>query len=170
MTWQMCKYLDDKGEFVPNVAFAGGFTFEDNIFKGLALGAPYTKLIAMARSPLAAAMVGKTIGRHIDEGLLPVFVGRFGESKEEVFITAPELKELVGADRFKELPTGAMGVYTYFSRLAQGVRQIMAGERKFTLDHIERRDVACLTRESAEVTGLDYITEVDAAEVAEILG
>jgi len=50
------------------------------------------------------------------------------------------------------------------------VRQIMAGERKFTLDHIERGDVACLTRESADVTGLPYITEVDADEVAEILG
>jgi len=170
LTYQMCKHLDSRGEFVPDIAFAGGFTFEDNIFKGLALGAPYTKLIAMARSPLAASMVGKTIGSHLDEGMLPVFVSRFGGTREEVFITAPEIKELVGADRFNELPTGALGVYTYFSRLAQGVRQIMAGERKFTLDHIERGDVACLTRESADVTGLPYITEVDAEEVAEILG
>ena len=45
--------------------FAGGFTFEDQIFKGLAMGAPYVKLIGMARSPIAAAMVGKTIGTAI---------------------------------------------------------------------------------------------------------
>ncbi len=170
LTYQMAKHLDEKGEYVPDLAFAGGFTFEDMIFKGLALGAPYTKLIAMARSPLAAAMVGKTLGKHMADNAMPVFVGRFGTTPEEVFITAPELKELVGAERFKEMPTGAMGVYTYFSRLAQGVQQIMAGERKFNLDVITRDDVACLTRESADVTGLDYITEVDAKEVEKILG
>jgi hypothetical protein len=46
----------------------------------------------------------------------------------------------------------------------------MAGARKFDVDLIDRKDVACLTRESAEVTGLDYITEVDAEEVEAILG
>jgi len=170
LTHNMAKHLDEKGEFVPDIAFAGGFTFEDMIFKGLAMGAPYTKLIAMARSPLAAAMVGKTLGKHMSDGAMPVFVGRFGTTPEEVFITAPELKDLVGPERFKEMPTGAMGVFTYFSRLAQGLRQIMAGERKFNLDVITRDDVACLTRESADVTGLPYITEVDAREVEEILG
>ena len=166
----MADKLAGRGEFIPPLALAGGFTFEDNIYKGLALGAPYVKLIAMARSPLAAAMVGKTLGKHMEEGVMPVFVGRFGKTPEEVFITAPELKELVGPDRFKELPTGAMGVYTYFERLAQGIRQLMAGNRKFNLDLIERDDVACLTRESADVTGLPYITEVDAKEVEKILG
>jgi len=53
------KQLADQGMHVPAVAFAGGFTFEDHIFKGLALGAPYVKLVGMARSPIAAAMVGR---------------------------------------------------------------------------------------------------------------
>ena len=61
---------------MPALALAGGFVFEDQIFKGLALGAPFVKLIGMARSPIAAAMVGKTIGRTIDEAQLPVDVER----------------------------------------------------------------------------------------------
>ena len=66
------------------VFHAGGFTFEDQMFKGLALGAPYTKLIGMARSPIAACMVGKTIGKRIDENQVPVYVERFGNSKEAI--------------------------------------------------------------------------------------
>jgi glutamate synthase domain-containing protein 2 len=170
LLFQMADKMAARGEFIPDLALAGGFTFEDSIFKGLAIGAPYVKLIAMARSPLAAAMVGKTLGLHMNEGALPVFVGRFGSTPEEIFVTAPEVKELVGEDRFDELPTGALGVYTYFARLAQGLQQIMAGARKFNLDVIERDDVSCLTRESAEITGLKYVTDVDAEEVEQILG
>jgi len=57
MLYQYTKQLHDKGEYVPALAVAGGFTFEDQIFKGLALGAPFVKLVGMARSPIAAAMV-----------------------------------------------------------------------------------------------------------------
>jgi len=169
LLWQMADSLASRGEYVPDLALAAGFTMEDQIFKGLALGAPYVKLIAMARAPLAAAMVGKTLGKHIDEGSLPVFVDRFGKSTEELFVTAPEVKRLVGADRFKDVPTGALGVYTYFSRLAQGMKQLMAGARKFDLSLIDRADVACLTQEATRVTGLEYITHVDADEVEDIL-
>jgi len=34
-------FFAQNGEFVPDMAIAGGFTFEDQIYKGLALGAPY---------------------------------------------------------------------------------------------------------------------------------
>ena len=49
------QYLDElrrKGEYVPPIALAGGFTFEDQIFKGFALCAPYVKLIGWARGPM----------------------------------------------------------------------------------------------------------------------
>jgi hypothetical protein len=45
----------------------------------------------------------------------------------------------------------------------------MAGSRKFTLGHIERSDIACLTREAADVSGIPFITDVDKAEAEEIL-
>ena len=67
--------LRDKGEFIPGVALAGGYTFEDQIFKGFALCAPFVKLIAMARAPLAAAMVAKTIGKS-DRGAEPAHLHR----------------------------------------------------------------------------------------------
>ena len=68
LTQQYCERLAKKGEYVPDIILAGGFTLEDQMFKGFALGAPYVKAIGMARSPLAAAMVGKTIGKEIEAG------------------------------------------------------------------------------------------------------
>jgi len=104
----------------------------------------------MARSPIAAAMVGKTIGRTIEEGQVPVYVERFGRTRDEIFVTSGDLRELVGDDAFEELPTGAIGLYTYYERLAQGLRQLMCGSRKFGVEHITRDDLASLTREATE--------------------
>jgi len=72
-------------------------------------------------------------------------------------------------ERFSEIPTGAMGLYTYFERLSQGLRQLMAGNRKFTLDYISRDDIAALTQDAANISGIPYITEVDKEEVDKIL-
>jgi len=113
MLYQYTKQLHDKGEYVPGLAVAGGFTFEDQIFKGLALGAPFVKLVGMARSPIAAAMVGKTIGRALQEGQLPVYVERFGNSIDEIFVPASELRKELGDAEFESLPPGAIGLYTY---------------------------------------------------------
>lgn len=168
LTYEYCKRLDEKGEFVPDICLAGGITFEDQIYKVLALGAPYVKAVGMARAPLAAAMVGKTIGKRIDEGQIPVYVERFGSSKEEIFVTATALKQQFEG-RFDDIPTGALGVTGYFSRLSQGLRQFMAGSRKFTLEYITRDDIAALTKEAAYISGIPFITEVDKEEVDKIL-
>ena len=169
MMYKYAKILADKGEHVPTLCVAGGMTFEDQIYKGLAIGAPFTRLVGMARGPIAAAMVGKTIGRTIDEGLIPVYVERFGSTKDEVFVTSAELRHKLGDAEFEKLPTGAIGLYTYYERLAQGLRQLMCGSRKFAIEHITRDDVACLTHEAAEISGLQYIMDADRAEVDEIL-
>jgi len=166
------EYVDKlakNDEFIPAIANAGGFTFEDQMYKGLAIGAPYTKLIGMARGPLAAAMVGKTIGKKIQESMVPVFVERFGSNIEDIFVTAVDLKRELGRETFDELPPGAIGLYTYFERLAQGLRQLMAGNRKFSLSHIERDDIAALTHEAADISGITYIMDVDKEEVEKIL-
>jgi glutamate synthase domain-containing protein 2 len=165
------KYADKlakKGEYVPDIAIAGGFAFEDQIFKGLAMGSPYFKLVGMARAPLAAAMVGKTIGKKINEGMVPVYIERFGTTKEDIFVTATDLKRELGS-KFDELPTGAMGLYTYMERLNQGLRQIMAGARKFRLEYISRDDIAALTHEASEVSGIQYIMDCDKEEAESVL-
>jgi glutamate synthase domain-containing protein 2 len=169
LTYAYAKRLADEGRHVPAIAFAGGFTFEDQIFKGLALGAPYVKLVGMARAPIAAAMVGKTIGRTIDQNQVPVYVARFGYTKDEIFVTAADLRHELGDKEFESLPTGALGLYTYYERLAQGLRQLMAGSRKFALEYMTRDDLTSLTRECSEVTGIPYVMDLDKQQVEEIL-
>ncbi len=170
--WSMLyKYADKlarRKEYVPDLAIAGGFVFEDQIFKGLALGAPYVKAITMARAPMAAAMVGKTIGKRMAEKQVPVYIERFGSTSEEVFITASELKQKFGND-FEKIPTGALGLYTYMQRLTQGLRQMMAGSRKFALKHISRDDITALTDEAAKISGICFVGEVDKEEADKIL-
>jgi len=117
---------------------------------------------------MAATMVGKTIGKRIAEGQIPVYVERFGDTTEEIFVTAPVLKSKF-KEKFNEIPTGAIGLFTYFKRLSQGLRQLMAGNRKFSLEYITRDDIAALTQDAANISGIPYITDVDKEEVNKIL-
>jgi glutamate synthase domain-containing protein 2 len=169
LLYQYLKQLHDKGRYIPAVAVAGGFTFEDQIFKGLAMGAPFVKLVGMARAPIAAAMVGKTIGMAIEAGELPVYVERFGNNKDEVFVTASSLRKELGQKEFDRIPCGALGLYTYYERLAQGLRQLMAGSRKFSTELISRDDIAALTHEAADLSGIQFVMDVDKNEVQKIL-
>jgi glutamate synthase domain-containing protein 2 len=163
------RRLADQGRHVPALAVAGGFSLEDHIFKALALGAPFVKLVAMARAPIAAAMVGKTIGRAIDEGQLPVYLERFGRSKDEIFVTSSALRKELGDAEFSKLPAGALGLYTYYERLAQGLRQLMAGSRKFALSYLDRNDIAALTAAAADISGIPHVMEADQEAVEDIL-
>ncbi|MBI5477919.1 MAG: FMN-binding glutamate synthase family protein [Deltaproteobacteria bacterium] len=168
LTWQYTHRLAQAKKYVAPLAFGGGFTFEDQMYKGLALGAPYVKLIGQARAPIAAAMVGKTIGQTITDGVVPVYVERFGTTRDEIFVTSTQLRNELGDKAFEALPTGAIGLYTYYERLAQGLRQLMAGNRKFTLRHITRDDIATLTPAASALTGIRYIMDVDKEEVEEL--
>jgi glutamate synthase domain-containing protein 2 len=169
LLYQYAKRLASQKKYVPALGVAGGFSFEDHIFKALALGAPFVKLVGMARAPIAAAMVGKTIGKAIDALDLPVYVERFGTKKDEIFVTAADLRKELGNKEFEDLPTGAIGLYTYYERLAQGLRQLMAGCRKFTLAHISRDDLTCLTPEATAVTGIPYVMDLDSDRIASVL-
>jgi glutamate synthase domain-containing protein 2 len=169
LLYRYAKRLADKGAYLPALAVAGGFAFEDQIFKGLAMGAPFVKLVGMARAPIAAAMVGKTIGRTIEENQVPVYIERFGNTKDEIFVTAGRLRRELGDEEFEKLPTGALGLYTYYERLDQGLRQLMAGSRKFAVEYLSRDDLAALTREAADVSGIRYVMDVDQGKVDSIL-
>ncbi len=45
----------------------------------------------------------------------------------------------------------------------------MCGARKFSLEYMTRDDLVSLTREAAEISGIQYIMDADKAEAAEIL-
>jgi hypothetical protein len=123
----------------------------------------------MARSPLAAVMVGKTIGKALESAELPIYLQRFGRTKEAIFITAEELKRKYGKD-YEKIPTSAIGLYTYYERLSQGLRQLMCGARKFGLEYISRDDIAALTPEASHASGIPLVTELDREEMESILG
>jgi len=169
LTYRYAKRLADRGRAVPPIAVGGGFTFEDQIFKGLAMGAPFVKLIGMARAPIAAAMVGKTIGLAMQSGMLPVYVERFGTTRDEIFVTAGTLRRELGNEAFEKLPTGAIGLYTYYERLAQGLRQLLAGSRVFSMEHLSRNELGSLTREATEISGLPHVMDVDREEAEKVL-
>ena len=167
LLYKFLSRLDEKGEFIPSCAIAGGIALEDQIFKAIALGAPYIKAVCMGRATLTAAMVGKTQGQLLQE--------TYGKDKEyqkallRTFIGAAQLKEKYG-EGFKRIPPAAIGIYTYYDRLATGLRQLMAGERKFALNFIDRNDLMALTREAADVSGIPYLMEADMEEAEKILG
>jgi hypothetical protein len=112
-------------------------------------------------------MVGKTQGQLLEE--------TYGKGKEyqealfRTFIGAAELKEKYG-EAFERIPPAAIAIYIYYDRLATGLRQLMAGERKFALNFINRDDLMSLTREAADVSGIPYVMEADMEEVERILG
>lgn len=164
-------YLDRlarRGRHVPDVAIAGGFTLEDQVFKALAMGAPYINLVAMGRAPMTAAMVGRTVARLIQEGNVPKQFKGHGETVDRIYVGMMELEEKLG-DTVRGLPPAAIAVYTYVNRLRAGLQQLMAGARKFSLSHISRDDVCSLTREAAEVTGIRYVMDLDREAADEIL-
>lgn len=169
LTYRYADRLAKRGEYIPSIAFAGGITLEDQIFKALALGAPYVKLAGMARAPLTAAMVAKNVGSRIKEGNLPIYYGRYGNTVDAVFVEASRLKTELG-EKFERIPSGAIGIYTYNQRLIQGLKQLMCGARKFAVNLISRDDIVALTPEAARISGINYVMDADKEEVEKILG
>jgi glutamate synthase domain-containing protein 2 len=170
MAYQMCDRLAQKGEWVPDIAFAGGFSSEDHIYKALALGAPYCKAVCMGRALMIPGMVGKNAERWLrgEAGGLPSSIARYGSTKEEIFVTYAELKEKFGK-AVDELPLGAIGIYTAAEKIRVGLQQLMAGSRCWRTEFISRKELASLTEEAAKVTGIPYIMDAYREEAIEII-
>jgi glutamate synthase domain-containing protein 2 len=158
-TYEFAKKLADKKKRVVDMAFAGGFSSEDGIFKALALGAPFVKAVCMGRALMIPGMVGKNIQKWIQEEKLPATVSQFGSTPEEIFVCFEEVKKIVGADEMKVMPLGAIGIYSYCNKLKVGLQQLMAGARCFSIPAISRQELMSLTEECAKVTGIPYVME-----------
>lgn len=161
---EILKELHGKGYDLPQVAIAGGFALEDQIFKGLALGAPYIGLVAVGRAAMGAAIVGKQVGEGILGGNIPKEFSRFGTTVQEIFGDIRELKGFYGSEAEK-IPTGAIGVYSLINRISAGLKQLMALNRKFDVTLLGREDIFPLTALAAEVTGLKTLQEVCRQEI-----
>jgi hypothetical protein len=147
-----------KGYTLPKIAVAGGFAMEDQIFKGLSLGAPYVNMIAIGRAAMAAAMAGKTVGELIAKGQIPKGLQKYGDNIGDIFRDVRELRDIYGPEADNISP-GAIGLYSYINRVSTGLRQMMALNRKFTLDKIDRTDIIALTREAGEISGISTVMD-----------
>jgi hypothetical protein len=168
--YKYASMLAAQGQDVVDMSFAGGFAKSSAIFKGLALGAPYTRLICMGRALMIPGFLGSNI-----EGVLrpankakvngnwdslPKTVSDRGTSAEEIFAGYYDVQKKVGAKAMKELPLGAIAMWGMLDKLGAGLQQLMAGARKFTIPALDRDDLAAANRETARETGLSYITEI----------
>ncbi len=155
---------------LPDIAFAGGFSSEDHIFKALSLGAPYCKAVCMGRALMIPGMVGKNIGRWLDgeDGGLPPTVSKFGTTKQEIFICYEELKKKYGKE-VDNFPLGAIGIYSAGEKLRIGLQQLMAGARKWRVNLMSRKDLFSLTEEAAKVTGIPYVMDAYREEAMKII-
>ena len=158
-----------KGERVPDLAFAGGFSSEDHIFKALALGAPYCKAVCMGRALMIPGMVGKNCSEWMNNGGLPKTVSQHGEKIEEIFVCYEQVASIVGKDEMAKIPLGALGIFSYADKLRVGLQQLMAGARRFSVPAIRRRDLMSLTEECAKVTRIPYVMDAYREEAEAIL-
>jgi hypothetical protein len=166
---EYANILAAKGHQVVDLSFAGGFAREDHVFKALALGAPFTKLVCMGRALMVPGFLGSNIEgvltpaqkEHVNGNWdkLPVTVTENGKSPEDIFAGYYDVQKKVGKAAMKDIPLGAIAAWTLADKLAAGLQQLMAGARKFSLKEISRDDLWAGNRETQEITGLRFISE-----------
>ncbi len=178
-THEYAATLAAKGQKVVDIALAGGLAREDHIFKALALGAPYTKLVCMGRAVMIPGFLGSNIEGvlHKDrkakvngtwDDLSPV-VKELGSTPEEIFAGYYDVQKKVGAGEMKNIPFGAIAMWTLADKLAAGLQQLMAGARKFSLKDISRDDLFSANRETESETKIPFITDVMDERAKQIL-
>jgi hypothetical protein len=96
-------------------------------------------------------------------------VSKYGATPDKFFIATPELKAKYGSS-FDEIPLESIGVYTYLTdRIGVGLKQLMAGNRKWNLDLLDRNDLMSLSNIAQQVTGIPLAHEVENDAVNRIL-
>lgn len=122
----------------------------------------------MGRALMIPGMVGKNIGKWIKCNELPKTVSDFGKTEKEIFILYEELTDKYGK-KIKDIPLGAIGVYTFTQKIKVGLQQLMAGSRNFRIDTISRKDLMTLTEEAAKISGIPYVMDAYRQEAEAIL-
>lgn len=69
----------------------------------------------------------------------------------------------------KKIPFGAIAMHAYADKLACGLQQFMAGDRKFSLKSITKDDIMSANRETERETKIKFITDTLDDKAKEIL-
>jgi len=168
LAYEFCSKLSRRGLKVPDIAMAGGFSSEDGVFKAIAMSAPFVKAVCMGRALMIPGMVGKNIAAWMEKGELPGSISKYGSRPEEIFVSYEDLKARYGQE-IKDIPLGAIGLYTYCQKFKTGLQQLMAGSRNFNLSTISRKDLMALTEEASCVSGIPYVMDAYRDEAEAIL-
>lgn len=168
LAYEFCEKLAKKKMRIPDIAIAGGFSLEDHVFKAIAMGAPYVKAVCMGRALMIPGFVGKNIENWIKEKNLPPTISEYGKTPEEIFVCYEELADKYGKD-MKDIPLGAVAIYTFSQRIKVGLQQLMAGSRNFNLKTISRDDLMSLTEEAARISGIPYVMDAYRKEAESVL-
>ncbi len=160
------RMLKDKGKYVPDISIAGGFINETQIVKAVALSnfgdGPMVKSVTTGRAPLTAVMKSEYFVKLANEGRVPKsFAETYGDKPEKFFALADDFKAKFGEKLGSEIPWSAVGLYSYVYRMSVGMKQLLAGMRKFRLDLVSRDDLAALTPLASEVTGIPMVHKID---------
>ncbi|MDR3362043.1 MAG: FMN-binding glutamate synthase family protein [Desulfovibrio sp.] len=167
--YEYATILATRGIKPADMSFGGGFAKSSTIFKGLALGSPFTKLIIMGRAMMIPGFLGSNIEGVLNPAnkakvfgnwdKLPQTVSQYGDTPEAIFTGYHSLREKIGAQAIDKLPYGAIAMWTLTDKLAAGLQQFMAGCRRFTIEEIRREDIVAGNHEVARETGLQHICE-----------
>jgi hypothetical protein len=169
------QILKKKGKFLPDMVMAGGFVNEGQIYKAMAMsnigGGFYIKAIAMARAPILAAMKSTYFAKMAESGSLPKsFSDSYSSDPANFFIMAKEMAKDKNLKLGQNLPWGAVGLHTYLvDRLGVGLKQLMAGSRKFSLKDLDRSDIAALNPYASQVTGIETFDQMSSRVMPGIL-
>ncbi len=168
------QILKKKGRYIPDIVLASGFMNETQIFKAIALSnfgdGPLFKAICLGRSPLTAVMKADYFLELAGEGSLPKkFAQTYGETPDKFFYVLPQLRAKFG-EKVKKMPYQGIALYSYLNdRIGVGLKQLLAGTRKFKLNLINRNDLASLNDRAAKVTGIPLLEDLDSEEMEIIL-
>ena len=91
---------------------------------------------------------------------LPKTVSDIGSTAEELFAGYHAVEAKVGAAEMKNIPLGAIAMWTLLDKLAGGLQQLMAGSRNFKVSDISREDILSANRETERETGIAFVTDV----------
>lgn len=171
--------LAARGRKVVDMSFAGGFAREDHVFKAMALGAPFVKLICMGRAIMIPGFLGANIEGalhperkaqvHGNWDIIPKTVSDLGNTPEQIFACYEDVKKKVGSKEIKNIPYGAIAFCTLADKLSAGLQQLLAGARRFNLGELGRCDISAANRETALETGVGFITDVQDETAKKIL-
>ncbi|MDR3113636.1 MAG: hypothetical protein LBU09_04595, partial [Endomicrobium sp.] len=80
-----------------------------------------------------------------------------------------DVEKKIGKAAMKDIPYGAIAIWTLADKLSCGLQQLMAGARKFSMPAITRNDIFSINRETEKETDIKFVTDIQTERALNIL-